>query len=401
MPTTTAPRADLDPAPYVRAIATRSGLPTWLDWRVTVSARRGTRVSATIDPAGTNTPVKVTFQVPAGATVDDVLFAVSKMRPKLGAKAADMRNHGAYIAVKELVSGEGFRFVGQNYRLNVVDDAPHTIEDGPGPSTWSGVRTWQLTLRRADASARPIIEWYKARGRLWLDQVMPAMVARLGLAGITWQVTPDDGRKWACYHHATRVVSVSWVVFQMPRQMIETILWHELAHAAAGERGHGPAWERAFARVLPYWRERDQAARAATGLTLWLGEVSIPTVTTVPLHDGPAPGTADNGIPIDADPATWPAGDGASPTWSPETDTGAAFVRYARRPRVGDHVATGSHGHGVRPVVAVRDHGRELTITTPAGKRRKISRAVEGTWIIMTPDAPAASTVTDPWGAVL
>lgn len=415
MPTPTATRTDRDPAPYVRAIATRSGLPVWLDWRVTISARRRTSVGATIDPAGTNTGVKVTFQVPVGMSVDDVLLAVSKMRPKLTATAADVREHGAYIAVKDLVSGEGFTFVGTHYRLKVTDQAAHSIEDGPGPSTWSGVRTWQLTLRRSDASARTIIEWYKARGRMWLDRTVPAMAARLGIpAGLSWEVTPDNGRSWACYHHNTRVMSVSWVVFQMPRQMIETILWHELAHDAAGERGHGPAWERAFARVLPDWRERNQAARTADGLTLWLGEVSHATVTTVPLHTGPMPGTADNGvrIPADVDPGTWttaparrPADDGVSPTWSPATDTGATFVRYAQRPRVGDHVATGSHGHGVCPVAAVRDYGRELTITIPGGKRRKITRDHRGSWVVMAPAAPATDTAddstTDPWGAVL
>lgn len=410
MPTTTAPRTDRDPRPYVTAIATRSGLPVWLDWRVEISGRRKT-LGATIEPAGTNTPVKVTFQVPAGASVDDVLLAVSKIRPKLTAKATDVRDRGAYIAVKDLVSGEGFPFVGKHYRLKVLDQAPHSIEDGPGPTTWGGGRTWQLTLRRSDASARTVIAWYRARGRAWLDAAVPAMAARMGVRdGLRWEVLPDDDMRgaWARYHHGAHLITVSWVVFQMPREVLDTILWHELAHAVTPGDHHGPAWQRAFGRVLPEWRERNTAAREATGLTLWFGALSHATVTTVPLHEGPMPGTADNGVrmPADADPGTWtasgPADDGVCPTWSPATDTGAAFVRYALRPRVGDHVATGSHGHGVCPVTAVRDHGRELTITIPGGKRRKISRDHRGSWVIMAPAAPTADTsTTDPWGAVL
>lgn len=413
-PTATPARAaapDHDPRPYVRAIATRSGLPTWLDWRVNISTRR-TRPGATVDPAGTDTPVKVTFHVPAGADPDDIVSAVARMRPKLTALAADVRDRGVFVSVKELVSGEGFPFVGTHYRLNVVDDAPHSIVDGPGPSTWSGIRTWQLTLRRADADAATIIEWYKTRGRMWLDKTVPAMAERMGVpAGLRWVVRPDTEMRgaWARYRFAERLIEVSWVVFQMPRETVEWIIWHELAHAAVGGSGHGKAWQAACRRIDPNWRERNTAAREANGLTLWFGALSHATVRTVPMHDGPAPGTADAGVPVDADPSTWtagprpPAADGAGPAWSPETDTGATFVRYGKQPRVGDHIATGSHGHGVCPVVKVRECGQRVTVTTPGGKRREISRAVQGSWVIMTPDAPADDPHTDDqeWGTVL
>jgi predicted metal-dependent hydrolase len=410
---TTPTATNHDPRPYVAAIARRAGLPMSLDWRVEISGRRK-YLGADIDPAGTDTPVKVTFKVPAGADPDDIVAAVIRMRRRLLPTVEDMRDHGAHIATKDLVSGEGFPFVGQNYRLNVVDDAPHSIEDGPGPSTWSGVRTWQLTLRRADAAAATIIEWYRARGRAWLDKTLPRMAERLNIReGLRWEVLPDGDMRgaWARYTPAQHLITVSWVVFQMPRPVLDVVLWHEVAHAATPGAKHGPAWERAFARVMPDWRDRNQAAREATGLTLWLGAVSRATVRTVPLGDGPAPGTADNGMPVDAAPTTWTATGpapaaveryGVGPTWSAVTDTGATFVRYAARPRVGDHVATGSHGHGVCPVIAVRDHGRELSVTIPGGKSRKISRDVQGTWVIMTPDTAAASTGnTDPWGTVL
>lgn len=121
------------------------------------------------------------------------------------------------------------------------------------------------------------------------------------------------------------------------------------------------------------------------------------TVRTIDLYEGPMPGTADNGVPAGTPLVNWlleqivheferqiahpePI---ALPTWDPATDIGGVFKRHGKRPRVGDLVATGAYGHGVCTVAAVRDQGRDLTVTTADGRAVDVTRAAKGSWVIM------------------
>ncbi len=267
MPTT------YDTGPYVAAL-TAAGLPASLTWTVQVNPRRK-RIAWQVQPGGA-----VLFSVPPGASPDRLRTFAQASRGRLVVLTADASARGA-IRPKELVSGEGFRLFGTNYRLSLVDDGP-AITGGPGPSTWSGIRTWQLTMRRDQASAALIIEWYRRELAAWLDKYMPPLANRHGIRpGLAWEVRPfraGNVRSWATYHSKTHRVFFCWQVAQFPAELARHVVAHELAHAARpGGKSHGPEWESKMDMIAgPGWRDREQVVRRELDADVWHGDVAQP-----------------------------------------------------------------------------------------------------------------------------
>ncbi len=285
MTTTTDPAA-----PFRDALA--NILPAGLAWSVQVNARRK-RFAVWIEPGGA-----VVVAVPPSADPARVAHTIQAERGRLLVAAAEKRERGLRIVRKQLVNGEGFPFAGRNHRLSLVvdgDDSPTRTPAGaltrdagvpiaaePGPSTWSGIRTWQLTMRRDAASARTVIEWYRAQGRAWLDQHMPDMLRRLHVpadAWPTWEVRPyrpskGYGGTWGTYRNPPHKIFIDWFAFQFPADLLRYVAAHEAAHAALrGQYAHGREWETVVSRLCPDWCELDPRAKALPGLCLWVGDL--------------------------------------------------------------------------------------------------------------------------------
>lgn len=257
-------------ASVLRSIST----PLPMQWTVKPSARRKS-FEAVVGPGGI-----VEFRVPATMRPAQFVILVSKHRGAIITAATQKAATGVHVPRKDLVNGEGFPLFGTNHRLRLVDDGPPIVA-GPGPSTWSGIRTWQLTMRRDVASAETVIGWYRAELAAWLDKTIPPLMSRHGVAaGLTWKVRPYrrdvNTRTWGTYHRATHRIFIEWHVAQFPRVLAEHVVKHELAHATRpGGASHGAEWARAMDRIAGYdWMDREKAVKSLDGLSLWEGDVN-------------------------------------------------------------------------------------------------------------------------------
>lgn len=263
---------------YTAALGTLK-FPEWLAWSVKVSTR-ARKAHVTIEHDGA-----VVFTAPASRTPADVADGARRLLGKILVAARDKRDNGVTVVVKDLVSGEGFPLVGHPNRLKIVDDGPPCevrrlpVGQHRPDGTGSMGSLPFLCLRRDQATARTVIEWYREQGQAWLDKTMPAIAQRLGVRpGLTWEVRPYRagdrfGGSWATYHPGSaHRIRMDWRVFQFPRELAEHVARHEAAHAIAG--GHGPAWQRVMARFGTDWRDLERRTKTADGLTLWNGEVS-------------------------------------------------------------------------------------------------------------------------------
>ncbi len=260
--------------------------PDWVTWTVTFTQK--TRSTIRVGGAG-----QLTLDVGTSSTPDRVAVYIQAEHTKLLAEAEAMRDR-ANLVTKQLVSGEGFNFAGRPYRLRVVRPDGRSIgrdavrqvtvnpgamcADEPGPSGWSGHRSWQLTLR-VDANERHIIDWYRRRGLELLNERIPPLADRLGLKpGLRWRVRSyRPGARvsgsWGTYSNQTRTVALDWLAFQLPAPMLDYLIAHEVAHGVPGSRGHDKVWQSAMDRVCHGWRELRTPVRKCSGLTLWTGQV--------------------------------------------------------------------------------------------------------------------------------
>lgn len=162
--------------------------------------------------------------------------------------------------VKELVNGEGFGYLGRNYRLKIV-------QDGETVSLRQGRLLMPNTL--LDSGERAIQAWYRRCGLAWLRPRLVHWAPRLRVEPTALQVA-DLGHKWGSSNPGGRV-RIHWATMQLPQRLVEYVLVHELTHLR--EPNHGkPFWD-LLARAMPDASIRKTEI-AKLGPTLWYGAVA-------------------------------------------------------------------------------------------------------------------------------
>ncbi len=279
-----------------RAELELQGWPYWISWEVK-PAPRSRRITVEIKADGL-----LVASVPPHATAVELGRLVRAHRGSLLTKAAKMRDRGPHLMVKDLVPGEGFPLVGHNYRLHLVTAdgragegyaQPSTRHPGvrcidePGPSTWSGIKTRQLTLMYGGTAA-DVMQWYRAKGEEVLARQMPQTFARLGLDPAGWQWTVRPARPaekfsgtWAICYPTKKVITFAWWAFQLPKPELDYLIEHEAAHAHPKGDGHGKGWQRLMDMLCPAWPRHREVLKWGTGLKLWLGQTSTPAALTL------------------------------------------------------------------------------------------------------------------------
>jgi predicted metal-dependent hydrolase len=223
-----------------------------LDVHVTVSDRRRT-VRLTVERDAT-----VTAVIPPGTDEAKLAKAITAKRPWLYAKLRERAETGTPRPSREFVSGEGFAYLGRSYRLLLIDEATR-----PAVRLHRG----RLELRRdcADDAARHLVHWYRQVGEPWLRKRIASWAQRMEVEVADLRVLPLGYRWGSCT--AVGRLNIHWAAMQLPPDLIDYVLVHELAHVRHGD--HGPDFWRAVERPLPDFAARRTRLRLS-GPVLWL-----------------------------------------------------------------------------------------------------------------------------------
>jgi predicted metal-dependent hydrolase len=163
--------------------------------------------------------------------------------------------------VKELVNGEGFTYLGRNYRLRLVDSAePPTLRNGR-------LTIGQSVVASGDG-AKAIIGWYETRGLTWIKPRAKDWARRLRVAPTGLQIA-NLGHKWGSRTPDGRI-RLHWATFQLPVPLVEYVLAHELVHLLVPN--HSEEFWTTLTRAMPDGQLR-KAELAKSGATIWLGAV--------------------------------------------------------------------------------------------------------------------------------
>ncbi len=159
---------------------------------------------------------------------------------------------------KEIVDGEGFSYLGRNYRLKIVDSDESRVRVDRGRLVVPGSR---------NVSSAAIIDWYSRSGLTWLRPRMRDLAGRVRVQpsslevqnlGFRWGLATADGR-----------VRIHWATLQLRPSLVEYVIAHELVHLR--EAHHGPTFWQLLERVQPDYAER-KSQLAAAGSEIWLGQ---------------------------------------------------------------------------------------------------------------------------------
>jgi len=225
-----------------------------LDITVEVSdRRRSVRLTVERDAS-------VTAVVPPQVDQDALVKIIESRRRWLYGKIAERRSLGDPRPEREYVSGEGFPYLGRSYRLLLVDEGPVRLVRG------------RLELARTDLEDAPrqLVRWYQKVGEVWLRRRIGPWAERVGVTLSGLRVMPL-GHRWGSCSVDGRV-NIHWAAIQLPPDLIDYVLLHELAHIR--HRDHGSAFWKVVALAMPSYEIRRERLKRV-GLDLWLPDGAV------------------------------------------------------------------------------------------------------------------------------
>ncbi|GHD72604.1 metal-dependent hydrolase [Luteimonas padinae] len=154
---------------------------------------------------------------------------------------------------KEFVDGEGFLYLGRNYRLKLV-------EDQDVPLRFSGGR-FRLRRDMIDSGRDHFVRWYSERAREKLSLFVDELQARMEVQPSAVKVQ-DLGYRWGSCGKGN-CLYFHWKTILLPSRIVEYVAAHEMAHLH--EPHHTPEFWLRLERAMP-----DYAQRKA-----WLAERGV------------------------------------------------------------------------------------------------------------------------------
>jgi len=225
-----------------------------LEFEVRRSSRRKT-LGLTVDRAG-----ELVIHSPEAASEAELLKWAQERLLWVHRKLLQKEENGREVRRLEVVSGETIGYLGQNYRLKIVEDQPVPLQfDGQ----------WFL-LREQDRMSAPkhFREWYQDAGSAWLKDRVHVWEPKVDVSASRITVS-DLGFRWgSCGKNG--VIHFNWRLLQLSVFVVDYVVVHELVHLH--EHNHTPEFWRILSRVMPDWRERKEELSHKRGEMLWCAE---------------------------------------------------------------------------------------------------------------------------------
>ncbi|MCY4368756.1 MAG: SprT family zinc-dependent metalloprotease [bacterium] len=204
------------------------------------------------------------LKAPPAVTIERAIRFVKDKRQWVYRKLVEKDALSGPPVVKRFVEGEGFAYLGRNYRLTLTPEG-------------TGVRLdrgrFDLPADQVDQGAESMRRWYIDAGTQWLRKRIRPWAARLGEESVAVEVR-DLGFRWgsARPHPGPQHINIHWATLQLPPTLIDYVLVHELAHLR--EANHTPEFWSTVDGLMPGY-QIPKAMLAAAGRDVWLGQTVV------------------------------------------------------------------------------------------------------------------------------
>lgn len=216
----------------------------------------------------------LTLHAPKGCRVGRAEDFVRASAGWIEAKARLSEERRQLHPTRSLRDGEVHRYLGRDYRLLVVDAPPDEGRPVAAVRLVAGRLRLESRVAADPVLARKALaDWYSCAGQRWMQGRLQPLAARMDLPEPTVGVR-DLGHRWGSYRASATddgAISLHWAVFQLPMNLVDYVVAHELAHVRVP--GHGPEYWRLLGRALPECR-RLKTELDELGRRVWMGDLA-------------------------------------------------------------------------------------------------------------------------------
>jgi predicted metal-dependent hydrolase len=165
---------------------------------------------------------------------------------------------------REMVRGESHYFMGQRYRLRVIE------HHGPGKVVLHNNAFINLYVRAgtsADQREQMLYRWYRKQLKALVPSLLENWQLVMGVQVADWGIKKMKAKWGACTIDARRI----WLNLELakkPVQCLEYIIVHELVHLL--ERHHNDRFQKLMDQFMPQWRiHREKLNPGPLGYDNW------------------------------------------------------------------------------------------------------------------------------------
>ena len=164
---------------------------------------------------------------------------------------------------REMVRGESHYFLGQRYRLRVIEH--HAA--GKVVLRNASIDLYVRPETSADQREQVLHRWYRKQLKALVPPLLEKWQLVLGVDVVDWGIKKMKTKWGACTIDARRI----WINLELakkPVQCLEYIIVHELVHLL--ERHHNDRFQKLMDQFMPQWRiHREELNRGPLGYENW------------------------------------------------------------------------------------------------------------------------------------
>jgi len=181
---------------------------------------------------------RLAVRAPLRATKRQILDFVERKSAWIRSKQELALKSSSITKPKEYVSGESFWFLGQTYRLQIVENAGQLL---------SLNHCFCLDRDALPQAQKVFIQWYRQQARRVISERLAWYASRYGYSYRQIKITSARTRWGSC--SSKRTISFTWRLVMAPLPVIDYVVVHELAHTSV--KNHDKAFWSKVKAILP------------------------------------------------------------------------------------------------------------------------------------------------------
>jgi len=151
---------------------------------------------------------------------------------------------------KEYVSGEGFAYLGRNYRLKVLNGKLNEVEFKNGKLVVHIPK--EYSKRKKENTVKKFLEeWYQERALVKLQEKTQRLARKVGVEPKSVTIKSYKGRWGSC--NAKKELFFNWNIIIAPNRIVDYVVVHELVHII--HHDHGKAYWKRLKSVYPDYED--------------------------------------------------------------------------------------------------------------------------------------------------
>lgn len=169
----------------------------------------------------------------------------------------------AALPEREFISGESFKYLGRQYRLQVRAGEP--LGQVRLHGSYLGMHLETTASKRSPSARQALVEWYRAKARDYLPKRAAPWAKKLGLSAPRI-VVAEPPKRWGSTTK-TGTVRINWRILQCPATLVDYVLAHELVHLI--HEDHSRAFWATLGRIMPDYEDRKKRLRELGPGLVW------------------------------------------------------------------------------------------------------------------------------------